>query len=76
MPYRAKTAFHTAGTKKKPHSGRLIGYGQILDDNDPLVKSHGDLLEPVADYLARTGNVEKATAAPGETRAAQKPKKK
>ncbi len=71
MPYRAKTSFHV-GRKKGEKVGRLIGYGMILKDDDPLVKKYPHLFENVDDYVER---VEQATAAPGEVRN-RPPKKK
>ena len=71
MAYRAKTSFVVAVSKKHPVK-RVITEGTVIADNDPLVKTHADLLETGEDFLAR--GVEQATAAPGEKRSVKKVK--
>lgn len=50
--------------------------GRLVGDDDPILRTHGDLFEPVEVQVARqesvpqsvTAAVETATAAPGEAR--------
>lgn len=65
MAYRAKTAF-AVGVKGS--GSRVIGEGDVLSDDDPVVKKHKKdvaLLEPLDDHFR---SVEEATATPGVKR--------
>ncbi|WP_426568095.1 hypothetical protein [Streptomyces canus] len=51
---------------------RVITGGQLIEDTDPVYKTHGHLFEDVetfvSDTAARASGVERATAEPGEKR--------
>lgn len=47
----------------------IIQPGQVVDANDPILKGRADLFEPFAPKIRQyKGQVEQATAAPGEKR--------
>lgn len=59
---------------------RMVHAGDILADDDPILKGRGHLFEDLSEYVTRTtSQVEQATAAPGEKRSlgkrGRKPKK-
>lgn len=53
---------------------RVVAGGDLVDDQDPILKTHGHLFEDVDAYVAeRSSQVEQATAEPGERRAVRRP---
>lgn len=56
--YRAKESFAVAADGWP----RVIGAGTLIADDDPIVKTHRGLLQPVSEYIEQT------TARPGEHR--------
>lgn len=47
----------------------IIQPGQVVDANDPILKGRSELFEPFAPKIRKySGQVEQATAAPGEKR--------
>lgn len=61
-PLRARTSFGWGQ--------RLVREGDIVSSDDPVVRKHGDLFEPIT-----VPTIEQATAAPGERRTVTRPKK-
>ncbi len=63
--YRVREPFTVPGPNGAP---RIVQAGKLLSPDDPLVKSHRKLLDPVNELVADRQSVEQATAAPGERR--------
>jgi hypothetical protein len=53
---------------------RVVAGGDLVDDNDPVIKGREHLFEDVATYMAdRRTRVEQTTAEPGERRSLSRP---
>ena len=65
MAFRALTSFSLPTVKGGSNYNRIIGQGDVLSDDDPVVKKYPHLVEPLEDHL-RT--VEAAAASPGVKR--------
>lgn len=52
-----------------PH---VVGAGQLVDSDDPVVQGREAMFEQVDTYMTRHRPVEQATAAPGEARTVTK----
>ena len=65
---RAKETFFTT-------SNLVVVAGDLVDDNDPIVKGREALFEP-AEAAVKPSSVEQATAAPGERRSAVRTSKR
>lgn len=70
MALRSKRSFAAYGPTGAP---RVVKAGQIVADDDPIVKGREDAFESVDAHLARHARTEQATAAPGEPRALTPP---
>lgn len=46
----------------------IVNVGEVLPDDDEVIKGREGLFEPLDAHLARRSGVEQATAAPGEKR--------
>ncbi|CAL9665061.1 hypothetical protein SUDANB145_07119 (plasmid) [Streptomyces sp. enrichment culture] len=64
MALRSKRSFAAYG----PGGPRVVKAGQIVADDDPVVKGREDAFESVDAHLARRPRTEQATAGPGEVR--------
>lgn len=64
MALRSKKSFATYG----PGGPRVVKAGQLVADDDPIVKGRESAFESVDAHLARRPKVEQATADPGEPR--------
>ncbi len=62
MAYRAIESF---GAGMKPARSRLFKEGDVVSEDDPIVKSHPEMFVPLEDYLRA---VESASASPGVKR--------
>jgi hypothetical protein len=69
---RAVTSFVAAA--KKGEISRRVNEGDVLPENDPVVKVAPNLFMRQEDYLNRVNPVEQATAAPGEMRVTKRSK--
>jgi hypothetical protein len=70
MALRSKRSFAAYGPKGAP---RVVKAGQIVADDDPVVKGRESAFESVDAHLARRPRTEQATADPGEPRALTPP---
>lgn len=70
MALRSKRSFAVYGPNGAP---RVVKAGQIVADDDPVVKGRENAFESVDAHLARRARTEQATADPGEPRALTPP---
>lgn len=53
---------------------RVVGAGELVDTDDPIIEGREHMFEPIDTYMSRRGGGqdETATAAPGEARTVTK----
>lgn len=55
---------------------RVVGAGELVDSDDPVVDGREEMFEPVDTFMSRHRSSETATAAPGEARAIKRSPRK